>query len=123
LRRNVKIDEIIKGILAQGVEEEAVPLAVLRQVAIEDDGHQSAEVLDHDGLSVERSDEGLCDGDDERALGLGCTFSLCVSRYLLSSLPDDAFSIGLSHDEQVVAVVARDYSGSKKVAGATDQIP
>jgi hypothetical protein len=100
-----------------------VPLAVLRQVAIEDDGHQSAEVLDHDGLSVERSGEGLCDGDDERAFGLGCTFSLCVSRYLLSSLPDDAFSIGLSHDEQVVAVVARDYSGSKKVAGATDQIP
>jgi hypothetical protein len=112
---------ISKGILAQGVEEEATPLAVLRRVAIEDDGHRSTEVLDRDGLSVERGGEGLCVGDDERALGLACVFGLCVSRYLLSSLPDGAFGIGLDHDEQVVAA-ARDHSG-RKVAGAMELIP
>jgi hypothetical protein len=122
LRRGVKIDVISKGILAQGVEEEATPLAVLRRVAIEDDGHQSMKVLDRDGLSVERGGEGLCVGDDERALDLACTFSLCVSRCLLSSLPGDAFSIGLDHDEQVVAAAARDHSGSK-VARVMDRIP
>jgi hypothetical protein len=121
LRCDVKIDMISKGILAQGVEEEATPLAVLRRVAIEDDGHQRTEVLDRDGLSVERGGEGVCVGDDERTLGLACAFGLCVSRCLLSSLPGGAFGIGLDHDEQVVAA-ARDHSG-RKVAGATELIP
>jgi hypothetical protein len=89
---------------------------------MEDDGHQSTEVLDRDGLSVERGGEGLCVGDDERVLGLACAFGLCVSRCLLSALPGDAFSIGLNHDQQVVAAAARDHSGSK-VARATDRIP
>jgi hypothetical protein len=71
---------------------------------------------------VERGSEGLCVGDDERALGLACAFGLCVSRCLLSSLPGDAFCIGLNHDEQVVAAAARDHSGSK-VTGAISLIP
>jgi hypothetical protein len=33
LRRGVEIDVISKGILPQGIEEEATPLAVLRRVA------------------------------------------------------------------------------------------
>ncbi|KAG8083423.1 hypothetical protein GUJ93_ZPchr0015g6834 [Zizania palustris] len=106
LWRGIEIDVFSKGILAQGVEEEAMPLVVLRRVAIEDDRHQSTEVLDRDGLSVERGREGLCVGDAERALGL------YVSRCLLSSLPGDAFIIGFNHDEQVVA---RDHSISKVV--------
>jgi hypothetical protein len=121
LGRGIEIDVISKGILAQGVEEEATPLAVLRRVAIEHDRHQITEVLDCDSLSVERGDEGLRIGDDERALGLAGAFGLCVSRGLLSLLPGGAFGIGLSHDEQVVAA-ARVHSGSK-VAGATDRIP
>jgi hypothetical protein len=59
-----------------------VLLDVLCRVAIEDDGHHSAEVLDCDGLSVERSGKGLCIGDDEHALGLACAFNLCISRCL-----------------------------------------
>jgi hypothetical protein len=49
-------------------------------------------------------------------------FVLYVSRCLLSSLPGDAFSIGLNHDEQVVVAATRDYS-RRKVTGATDRIP
>jgi hypothetical protein len=109
-----------RAYLPQGVEEEATPLTVLRRVAIEHDGHQSTEVLDRDGLSVERGGEGLHVGDDERALGLADAFGLCVSRGLLSLLPGGAFGIGLSHDEQVVTA-ARVDSGSK-VAGATNRI-
>jgi hypothetical protein len=121
LGRGVEIDVISKGILAQGVEKEATPLAVLRRVAIEHDRHQSTEVLDRDGLSVERGGEGLRVGDDKHALGLTGAFGLCVSRGLLSLLPGGAFGIGLSHDEQVVAA-ARVDSGSK-VARAMDRIP
>jgi hypothetical protein len=120
LGRGVEIDVISKGILAQGVEEETTPLAVLRRVAIKHDRHQSTEVLDRDGLSAERGGEGLRVGDDEHALGLGGAFGLCVSRGLLSLLPGGAFGIGLSHDEQVVAT-ARVDSGSK-VAGATARV-
>jgi hypothetical protein len=63
------------------VEEEAAPLAVLRRVLVEIDGHQSAKILNYDDLSVERNSEGLCMGDDERAL-----------------------FINLDHGEQVVAL-------------------
>jgi hypothetical protein len=63
LQHDVEIDVIIKGILTRGVEEEVVPLVVLCRVAIKDDGHQSTEVLDRDGLSVERGGEDLCIGD------------------------------------------------------------
>lgn len=58
---------ISEGILAHDVGEEIVPLTVLRQMAIEDDGHHSAEVLDCDNLSMERGGEGLGVSDDERA--------------------------------------------------------
>jgi hypothetical protein len=57
---------ISEGIFAQGVEEEATPLAVLCGVAIEDDGHQSTKVLNGDDLGMKRSSEGLCMGDDGR---------------------------------------------------------
>jgi hypothetical protein len=70
---------------------------VLCGVVIEDDGHQSMKVLDGDRLSMKRSSEGLCMGDDEHALDLAGVFSLYISRYLLALLPRDALCIGLGH--------------------------
>jgi hypothetical protein len=55
-------------------------LVVLCRMAVEDDGHQSAEVLDDDDLIMKRSGEGLCMGDDDRTLGLARAFCLCISR-------------------------------------------
>jgi hypothetical protein len=106
---------ISKGIFAQGVEEEAVPLAVLRGVVIEDDGHQSMNALDDDGLSLKRRSEGMCMGDDERPLGLASAFNLYIGHCLLALLPGNALCIGLGHGVLVVTAVDRFYSESKTV--------
>jgi hypothetical protein len=92
----VEVHVIDEGIFAQGIEEEAVPLVVLRGAVIEDDGHQSTKVLASDGLGMKRSSAGLCMGDDERTLGLAGVFSLCIGRCLLVLLPGDALCIGPS---------------------------
>jgi hypothetical protein len=117
-RRGIKIHMISEGIFAHGVEEEAAPLTVLCREAIKDDGHQSTKVLNRDGLSVERSSEGLCVGDDERTLSLACVIGLCISRCLLALLPSNSLCINPYHGEQVVATTGRVYSGSRTVVEA-----
>jgi hypothetical protein len=92
-------------------------LAVLRRVLVEIDGHQSAKILNCDDLSVERNSEGLCMGDDERALNLAGTFSLCISCCLLTLPLGDALFINLGHGEQVVAPDGGSLAGRDVAAG------
>jgi hypothetical protein len=62
-------------------------------MAIEDDGHQSTEVLDRDSLSMVRSDEGLGVGNE-------LALSRCSNRGLFALLYGDVGIIGPGHGEQ-----------------------
>jgi hypothetical protein len=55
-------DKVSRNVMMGFAEAQSLN-KVLRRMEVEDDEHESAKVLDGDGLSAKRGGEGLCMGD------------------------------------------------------------